>query len=102
MTPMPDGSVSHPTWQQLSDYALGKRPGEWARGLAGRLEAGPECGRKVGGQAAASFVGRLRAAAPRGTTPAGTPAVREGDTPPPLPAKKPPAPADVPPELAAS
>jgi serine/threonine protein kinase len=81
---------------------LGKLPAGESTRIASHVETCLECQRKVEGQEPDSFVGRLRAAAPRGTMapPGGAPA--EGQTAPPRRRAGADALADLPPELAAS
>ena len=82
---MPEGQADHPSAKQLSDFGLGRLPRPEADTVASHLEGCSECASRLEGQRPDTFVGRLRAAAPKGQ-----------------PAPRPGAPADFPPELLAS
>src|SRR5438874_2604245 len=81
---MPDARTTHPTPRQLADYGLGKlNPAELA-GLDAHLAGCPECRRAVEDQPPDSFIGRLRAAAPRSQSDTALPPRRPGGAPPEL------------------
>ena len=94
---MPEAHAAHPSEQELSEFGLGKLPRASADAVAAHLETCRDCLDRLDRSEPDSFVGRLRAAAPRGDTV--TP-LEGGATPSPE-ARRLDAAADFPPELAA-
>jgi tRNA A-37 threonylcarbamoyl transferase component Bud32 len=92
---MPDAPVTHPNAKDLSDFGLGKLPRPMSDSVAAHLESCSDCLAKLAEQQPDSFMGGLKAAAPKNGT------LVPGEKAPALMPKKAPPPADLPPELAA-
>ena len=94
---MPHARTRHPSAKDLADFGLGKLPRDVADGVAAHLDGCGECQGKLAEQQPDSFVARLRAARPKGST-----SVPGGRRPPPLPGDRttPPAGRDAPPACA--
>src|SRR5260370_20880253 len=99
---MPD-AVTHPTPQELAAFSLGRLPEAAAVAIARHVESCAACRKAVENLPPDSFVGKVRAAKPAGSSlPPGRSPVKVGDAPNVLKntAETFPLPADLPPELA--
>ncbi|MFO0843473.1 MAG: protein kinase [Gemmataceae bacterium] len=79
---MPNARTKHPSARDLADFGLGKLPRDVADAVAAHLAACGECQERLAEQQPDSFVARLRAARPKGST-----ALPGARRPPPLPAE---------------
>src|SRR5215831_9900831 len=64
---MPD-AVTHPTPQELAAFGLGKLPERTAAAVSSHLESCPACRQAVAAVPPDSFLGKVRAAGPAGSS----------------------------------